>query len=234
MTSLSKNSGSQTKAEAVYTTIKGAILRGDLEGGQLISTNKLARELGVARNAVRESIARLRAEGFVRNEGAYSRTYVEDTDIPAVIERYELRECVEGMAARLAANHMNSYQVKQLQRLAEAALRDYEKGSEAGSKSNLQFHRYLVANCGNKLVLRIYDMLHLAPVSIHLQKASKIYIGRVAGVTPKTYYANVCDAINSRDGDTAEKVVRERIRIVTEQMREVAFSDESDNEQIDP
>jgi len=212
-----------TKSELVYDRIRKQIIGGSLEPGAKLSATALSRKFGVARNVVRESLVRLKSEGFVRNDGAYSGTYVEEIDLPKVIEHYEVRQSVEGMAARLAAKNMNAYQVAELRRLGKAAnkaFEDYEASGEERLDANLAFHHYLLANCGNSLLLKMYQMHHLSPVSLsHFQQSAGVAIGKVPGESYADYYDSLCDAIGSRKPDEAESCARERIEVVTEQMR---------------
>jgi DNA-binding GntR family transcriptional regulator len=210
-----------TKGETVYSDVKVAILSGRFKPGQLISANRLAKEFGVARSVVCESLARLRAEGLVRNEGPYARTYVEQPELPAVVEHYEVREVVEGAAARLAAQNMNAWQVAELRRLAERVLSNPPESKEF-MDANVAFHHYLVANCGNALLLRIYQTNHLAPVAVSTYSNRAAKVDHTSPESNDSFFRMLCDAIAARDGQAAESSIRKDLRQVTEELRAMA------------
>lgn len=220
--------------EGIYRKLKVGILDGTLQPGQLISANRLSKEMGVARSVVCESLARLKAEGLVRGEGAYSRTYVEERDLPAVVEHYEVREAVEGTAARLAAQNMNAWQVTELRRLANEIVEADRAGNSAKFvESNLAFHRYLVANCGNALLLKIYESHHLAPVALRKAQLTRGPDGANGNhdlsdtqrdERDDEFYRRLCDAIGARDGDEAERCLRDDLRQITSVLRSTAQS----------
>lgn len=55
-----------TNAETAYAAVKERILDGTLPGGELVSENQLASELGMSRTPVREAFLRLETEGLMR------------------------------------------------------------------------------------------------------------------------------------------------------------------------
>ena len=216
-----------TKTDLVYAKIRKAILGRSLEPGERISAHAFARKFGVASSAVRESFARLKAEGLIESNGPYSRTYVQQIDLDSTVEHYEARESIEGMSARLAAKNMNDYQVAELERLAEEVIKDLgdpAASEEKRCQNGTAFNHYLVANCGNKLLLKIYELHHLSPISQHLRGAAEKAMRNVAGVSSADYLRRLCRAIRSRKADEAEACIRQRIRGITEQMRAVPWA----------
>ena len=216
----------KTKASHAYHLLKGLLRNGEFAHGERLTEAKVARKLELGRGPARESLLRLEAEGLLRGNGPYGGKfvqYIEYQEAEKVIERYELREIIEGHAARLAAKNMNAYQVTELERLAEELIKtshdlgdgDRKRRREVG----LAFHHYLVANCGNKLLLKIYEMHQLAPVGPQSQDAAEEAIRNVGGVSTAEHLNGLCRAIRSRKGDEAEACIRRRIRAVTEQMR---------------
>ena len=86
----------------VCVCIRQGVVDGRFVPGQRLIARDLTEEIGISRGAVREAFRRLAAEGMVDlipNRGAsvrrLSRRQVEDL--------FQIRECVEGLAAGLAA-----------------------------------------------------------------------------------------------------------------------------------
>src|SRR3990172_10428419 len=92
----------ETISSAVYRQLREAILSGRIPMGTRINELELALDWRISRTPIRDALRRLEAEGLV--EGAPGRGMI----VPVlsrvdVDELYALREGLEGMAARLAA-----------------------------------------------------------------------------------------------------------------------------------
>lgn len=93
---------SLTAQQLAYVHLQDQIVSGTLPGGSRLKPEALAQTLGISRMPVREAIRQLNAEGYVTirpNRGAIvtSRTPEE------VLELFEMRAVLEGLAARIAA-----------------------------------------------------------------------------------------------------------------------------------
>ncbi len=144
-----------------YQRLRLLILQRELGSGAPLVERALADLVGVSRTPVRESLLRLEREGLVRiveGKGAFVANYtIED-----VIEIYQVREGVEGMAARLSCGHINperlDYFDKQLRRyMVKPSLR--EEQSEAWQKLGRDFHDMFIDACGNSRLIRSIEVL---------------------------------------------------------------------------
>lgn len=94
-------------AERTYEAIKSATLVNRLPPGTPLSVPELARQLGVSRSPVREAVQRLIYDGLAThspNRGAE----VSLVDIDDLRQLYVVRERLEGLAARLATEHLDA------------------------------------------------------------------------------------------------------------------------------
>ena len=88
----------------VHERLRAEILGGTIAPGAHLSVPSIARRLGVSRTPVREALFRLEQDGLVRS--LPHRGVVVLTPDPADLrELFEVREALEGMAARVAASH---------------------------------------------------------------------------------------------------------------------------------
>src|SRR5690554_1573819 len=106
-TNKTMETGSRTgdTVERVAETLKQQILDGRLARGQRLILKDLADALGVSRGPVREAFNRLEADRLVElipNKGAVVRR-IDDREI---VQLFQIREALEGQAARLAAQHI--------------------------------------------------------------------------------------------------------------------------------
>ena len=91
-----------TVVETTATTIRARILDGQYVPGQRLIEGDLTRDLGVGRNAVREALSRLAAEGVVQLE-PYRGALVTRPSLGEVEDLFAVRESLEALAAGLAA-----------------------------------------------------------------------------------------------------------------------------------
>ncbi|GAG36804.1 unnamed protein product, partial [marine sediment metagenome] len=89
-------------AEKVYRRIIDAVLEGTFSAGERLVCNDIAKHFGVSRTPVREALVRLEKQGFIHSVPR-SGTYVNSFTPEELKEIYEIREVLEGVAARMAA-----------------------------------------------------------------------------------------------------------------------------------
>jgi len=96
---------SETIVEHIIRSIRDAIREGHLAQGQRLVVADISREFGTSAGPVREAIRRLTGEGlleFTPHRGATVRRFGERQ----VREIFQVREALEGYAARLAAENI--------------------------------------------------------------------------------------------------------------------------------
>ncbi len=102
--------------ERVHQHLREEILANRLPAGTELSEVALARQLGVSRGPIRESIVRLASEGLVLvrpRRGAVVRSLSRDE----FVEAYQVREALEVMAVRLAVPRLTAADFDELGRL---------------------------------------------------------------------------------------------------------------------
>src|SRR3954462_693619 len=91
----------ETLAQRAVTLIRGAIVDGTLEPGSQLTVPAVARLLGVSATPIREALMHLNEAGLVSFHGG--RILIAAPTETSLREAFEVREALEGMAARLAA-----------------------------------------------------------------------------------------------------------------------------------
>src|SRR5690606_33138685 len=149
--------------ERVAAVLKEQILEGSLAPGQRLISRDLIEELGVSRGPLREAFRRLAADGVIElipNRGAVVRR-LSRTEI---IHLFEIREALEGQAARLAAKRINlgtnracfEAGVQQGQALKDKLV------MPAFIAHNREFHQAIVKISGNQELAELIDRYQLA------------------------------------------------------------------------
>jgi len=106
----------ETAEEYAHAQLRELILSGELPGGTKLQQNELADRLGVSRMPVRQAIVRLENEGLVvqrPNRGAF----VTLLGPEGILELFEMRSVLEGLALRLAAPQMRAEEQAEIRRL---------------------------------------------------------------------------------------------------------------------
>lgn len=108
--------------QLAYIHLQDGIVSGALAGGIRLKPEALAQQLGISRMPVREAIRQLNAEGYVTimpNRGAV----VTNRTPEEVIELFEMRAVLEGLAARIAAQVANAHEIDELELFNAGLLR---------------------------------------------------------------------------------------------------------------
>src|ERR1700677_3239571 len=164
--------------DRVVTELRQAILSGRLKPGERLIEGRLADELGVSRNPVREAIRALASEGLIEvtaRRGAAVATMTEQESR----ETIEVRALLEGQNARLAARRHDKELIKRI----EAVLKKGTAAVAAGRfdqlfQLNQQFHDALAAAGPNRVLgellqkLRDRTAMLFAPMSPSRQSRS--------------------------------------------------------------
>jgi len=136
----------------VIVELREAILSGRLKAGDRLVEERLAEELGVSRNPVREAIRVLTTEGLVEVTARRGASVLAMTDEEAR-ETIEVRALLEGQNARLAARRRDQ---DILARIAAVLNKGTEavaaKRFELLSGLNQQFHNELAAAGRNRVL----------------------------------------------------------------------------------
>lgn len=95
------------RTESVYEMLLDLLIRGELRPGDVIVERKMAERLHASRTPVREALGRLEAERLIYKQPGRGVT-VSPFSAEAFIEILNVRQLLEGQAARLAAGEISS------------------------------------------------------------------------------------------------------------------------------
>lgn len=190
--------------ELLFNHLRHQIITGHLETGQKLIEEDLAEQFKVSRTPVREAIRKLEIEGLVRYQSrrgvivtGFSR---EDID-----EIYATREVLEGLAARLAAQHATDEELSELGRFLEqinraSRVRDFERAAQI----HTQFDDLLYRMGRNRRLVGI--LTQYAEYIEHGKLISLTRQGRADEI--RAEHAAMFEAIARRDPDAAERAAR--------------------------
>jgi len=165
--------------------------------------------LGVSRTPVREALARLKKDGLV--EGALHQSVVVARILRKdAVEIYNLREVLEGLAAKSAAEKITAGKVKGLRSIIQLSEECIKKDDiKKYAHLDLQFHNLVGIISQNKRLCEIIQ--HLYYQTRILMRTSMTLPGRGVKVS-LSEHKKIVEAIVNRNPDLAEKMAKEHIR----------------------
>jgi len=154
-----KIEGYELLNQKVYRVLKEAIIKGFLEPGTKLLENKIAEEMHVSRTPVREAMQKLVAEGFVKTTPNQT-LIVTEVSLEDVKDVLQIREVLEGLAARIAAKKITRQEIDELKEIVtKMGLYVTKKDLTSYCKVDDEFHNLILNVCGNKWIIQIRDNL---------------------------------------------------------------------------
>jgi DNA-binding GntR family transcriptional regulator len=219
--------------ESVYDrVVQHIFFSGNIAPGSKVIEKRLADELGVSRIPIRESLRQLAGQGLLvagqNGQGARLRKYTAEE----IRQLYELREILEGGAARAAARAATDTDVARMQMICEesaAEVGDY--GSKKWADLDHAFHNALADASHNERISRSLKQLltechyifYLYPSHYGRPKPTaeeaKVHMQSVLN-DHQTLLRLIC----SGDSDAAERKAREDMRISIERFTQVLIA----------
>ncbi|MEO6880787.1 MAG: GntR family transcriptional regulator [Mycobacteriaceae bacterium] len=184
--------------DQVLSVLRQRIVNGDYPPGERLTEDRLAEDFGVSRNPVREALRVAEAEGFVimvPRRGAV----VASPDATTIADLFAMRERLETLAARLAAERATPSCVAGLRDLLDDA-RIATDGLDLAKVSELNsaFHLRVIEISGNRWLASIASALYM-----HVQWVFRIGAAQRA---PHSWIEHIrlVDTIEAGDPDAAE------------------------------
>lgn len=197
-----------TAADKTFYTLRTDIVEGRIAAGSKLSEAELSTKYGVSRAIIREAISRLASCHIVERKANIGARVVA-LSLEGLIELYQVRESLEGMAARLAAKNMTAEQITELNTLLNqhaASVKDSQSYyQEAG---DVDFHyRIIIGSHNTQLITLLTEGIY------HLVRMYRVQLG-MAGPRVTTAFAehqHIAQAIANRDAELAEMLMRRHI-----------------------
>ena len=214
--------------ETVLLQLRECILRGEFEPGQRLAEQQIAELLGSSRTPVRAALVTLEQEGLVQaNEsGGF---VVRQFTVREVTDAIAVRGLLEGMAARLVAEHGLSRQVAMdLQSCLDEgdlalagntlSIQDYARYVSM----NDRFHALILEASGNRALQRaiaMNDKLPFAPASAMLPMQGAMVRDRDWMMYAHRQHHMLLDALRRGEGARAQALAVEHTEVAQMNMR---------------
>lgn len=196
------------KKEKTYQDLHSKIENGELQPGDWLVERDYCEIYSISRTPMREIFWRLESDGLLTQTPGKG-FCVRTLSLQEIIEIFQAREAIEGMAALIASNSRDESFFKEIHELKERLI-DLPKeslqldGPEIGAKMHS-----LIINCAkNSLLIEFNKKLqNLYSLTVNItKKYSEIEL------LSSESHIQIMEAIESRDGKLAEKLIREHLR----------------------
>ena len=195
-------------AETAYAVLREAIVTNALAPGTRLRADDLAKQLGVSKTPVREALRKLQAEELIAAQPGAGLS-VKILSEKELFDIYYIREALEGMAARLAAENCSQIELSDLRHVladVEAAHADGRIDAVRALTGKFQLAVFRAAR--NE---RLYRLLkHLQEHMRQLSTGTLTVSGRADEVV--AHCQALVAAIAARDANEAERFARDNRR----------------------
>lgn len=197
-----------TSADKTFYRLRTDIVEGHIPSGSKLSETELSTKYQVSRAVVREAINRLETCNLVERKANIGARVVALTP-EGLVQLYQVRESLEGMAARLAAKNMTDDEIAALNELLSSHFQEVKEGEsyyqEAG---DVDFHYRIILGSKNQhLISMLLNGIY------HLVRMYRVQLG-MAGPRVTTAFdehRHIVQAISHRDEELAEMLMRRHI-----------------------
>ncbi|MCX4095608.1 GntR family transcriptional regulator [Nocardia sp. alder85J] len=204
--------------DEVVERLRTLILSGELPPGHTLLQIELCERLGVSRTPLREAFRRLEREGFARPSNGNNTLEVVSLTPDDLRNHYQVREVVDGLAARLAAKR--GVEAEHLDRLRGLVdhMRTFDSGKNWPRRAALHadLHANIAELSGNRQVVAQIPMIRFTAQMLSLN------LNTIGTESPETIAAllgegendhrEILDAIEAGQGQRAERAARRHIR----------------------
>lgn len=191
-----------------YAALKQAIVKMDIYATPepvMLDEREISERIGVSRTPVREAIAMLEQDGFVRVVPRRGILVVRKTK-REIIEMVQAWAALESMAVRLLVACASDAEISSLRDLMRGF--EFERSPDANlgeySDANLEFHQRIIALSKSGVLAEMTDKLLL-----HVRGIRALTIGRHDRAKKSVAdHLAIINAIEQRDADLAERLSR--------------------------
>jgi DNA-binding GntR family transcriptional regulator len=209
-------------ADRVYAALEDAILSGQISLGGRLLENEISEKLAVSRAPLREALRRLHFEGLAETIPRRG-TYVIRPSLQDIIDLLQVREELECLAARLAAEFISERELNHLSngldRIGKLLARNRNDGYP---HHDIDFHQTVIQASGNGKLMQIMTGMYRQLRLVRLMSGAR------ADRAPVAYreHVTIFETLRSRDPGAAEEKMRKHLEASAENILNTFPSEE--------
>lgn len=190
----------------IYQILKKRLLEGDYIPGDRLVEAKLAEEFGTSRGPVREALKILIQDELLVQKGNAIHVFSPTTS--DMIDIYQVRQQMESLAAKLAAQKIESSELEVLEKIVEetkAAWLKQDKNHVV--ELSIKFHEIILKASGNRQLISLTNMIRDKVTYLR----NSVVREAMQDESPIEEHSRILSALKERDGDKAAEVMLEHI-----------------------
>ncbi|MET9397126.1 GntR family transcriptional regulator [Kitasatospora sp. NPDC002965] len=202
-----RDPAAKSKTDAVYESLRDAIVQGKLKPGERINMNELARTLGISKPPIREAVKRLEADRLLVSR-IHAGATVAPIDVAEMRGVFLARETIETLVAQLAAERMDDTRFAELEDTRQAMRDALDAGTlEKMAELNSRFHQTLAQSAGHRV---LHDLTEQLLLTIRRYRVT-VPMGDRDWRSVVTEHDVIMDALRRRDPVAAADALRAHI-----------------------
>ncbi len=210
-------------ADQIFEQLERDILSGKYQRGELLTELRLSEELGVSRTPIREAIRRLEQENILEEAGRG--VTVVGISKQDMLDMYEIRIRIEGLAAAWAAERITEAELREIRDTLELQRFYTEKldGGHSDQIKNLdsRFHEMVYRACGSRALMDTLLGLHKKMTKFRMASVSK----HSRALQSVEEHEAILDALGAHDGDAANAAMTRHVTNARDRMRSMGDED---------
>ena len=209
-----------TLADQAYRALREDIIEGRLQPGERITERQLAQRLGVSPTPVREALGRLEHEHLIERSGT-RRIQVAEPSHKRLFELTLMEAALRGVAARLAAENATTSEIAAMRRLYEG-FTDVSMAPERALALTRELHAGIDRASHNETLISMIATVTAFDWDFRVTTVGEIFgPDRRRVMDRHREHGAIIEAIADRDGQRAERLMREHIAVVTDAFLQV-------------
>lgn len=206
--------GGQT--DIAYMYLKQRILDGRLKPSQKLTETELSEVIGVSRNTLKKALLKLEQENLVKIENNKGAT-IKSFTLEEVLNYLEIREELEGLVARSAAQHITDLgllDMKNILKEMDVHLKNHK--FDEYSNLNRKFHEVIYKASKNPQAVEVITTIKTQLIRFHFRTIL------VPGRNDESFseHKQILEALKSHDQQCTERALKSHIANVRRTTRE--------------
>lgn len=206
----------ESLGDATFEALREAIIAGQLQPGEWLRQEALAKELDVSQITVRDALNRLVGEGLAVRI-PYKGVRVVVLSPADLNDIYEMRRLLEGLAAEVAANHITDDELAALRELLPDTIVDADADSVPRAReANREFHEIITGASRRRFLIRVlgqiwnwHDPMMLYGRTQGTEQGREIRLKW--GQRDRIQHTRLLEALEAGDGAAARRIVHDYV-----------------------
>ncbi|WP_144822434.1 GntR family transcriptional regulator [Marinobacter piscensis] len=199
-----------TRADEAFDCLQTAIVKGELAPGDKIGELDLCSRFELTRGPLREALGRLESRGLLVRR-PHAGVKVVSLSASELVELYRIREVMEGLAARQAAERMTDQEIADLRATLdahEAMIEEARGQAYYQAEGDYDFHHRIATGSRNTKLAQMLlgDLYYMVRMYRYRLSTSAGRPHRALGE-----HRRIVEAIAHRDGELAEFLMKRHI-----------------------